>query len=87
MAEALYLKVVNRNGIVYQGRVGAVSSRNSKGTFDVVDRHTNFITLLNAPLTIHQPDGNILEVAAENGVMKVFKNRINVYLGIKSGLR
>ncbi len=87
MAEALYLKVINRNGIVYQGRVAAVSSRNQKGTFDVVDMHTNFITLLDAPLKILLPDGNALEVAAENGVMKVFNNKISVYLGIKSGLR
>jgi F0F1-type ATP synthase epsilon subunit len=87
MSEALYLRVMNRSGIVYQGRVGAVSSRNKKGTFDVVDMHTNFITLLDAPLRIIQPDGKVIQVAAENGVMRVLNNKVSVYLGIKSGLR
>ena len=84
--EPLFLRVVNRNGIVYQGSVGAVTSRNKKGQFDEVNQHTNFISLLNGPLKIHQPDGNVVEVAAENGIMKVLNNTISVYLGVKSGL-
>lgn len=85
--EPLYLQVMNRNGIVYQGRVGSVSSSNLQGAFDVIDLHTNFISLLNAPLIVHTPEGKVLQIPAENGVMKVFENKISVYLGIKTGLR
>jgi F0F1-type ATP synthase epsilon subunit len=79
----LNLVVKNREGVQYDGQVRAVTSYNTKGQFDVLPMHTNFITILKKKMVIHKADGSKQEIGVDNGVMKVLADKIEVYLGIK----
>lgn len=76
------LTVRSKEGIVYQGEIASMSSKNAKGKFDVLFLHANFITLIDDVLIIRETSGNKREIEARKGVIRVSKNQVNVYLGI-----
>lgn len=73
----------DRNGIVWQGQVRALSSYNIKGAFDVLPMHANFITLLKNRLVLHRTDGAKEEIQVDNGVMRAVENKVQVFVGVK----
>ena len=83
----LHLTIHAREGVVMDADVTSVSSGNDQGVFDVLSRHTNFISLLSLPLTIKMTDGSTQTFPAENAIMKVVENKVDVYVGIRTGLR
>ena len=74
--------VRDRNNLLFQGQVEAVSSLNDKGPFDVLPQHANFITLIKKFVTMHLPDKQEKRMELESGILKVRDNRVEVYLGI-----
>lgn len=80
----LNLFVRDREKIIFDGTIRALSSLNRKGKFDVLPRHANFISLVEQTLIVHLPNGQTQELQVKNGVLKVAQNRIEVYVGIKS---
>ena len=80
----LKVTVRNREQIVYEGTAYALSSKNAVGVFDVLPLHANFITLLNQTLLIHEVGGTKKELIAENGILRVVKNQIEIFLGVKN---
>lgn len=83
----LHLTIHAREGVLFDSDVVGVSSRNEAGPFDVLARHTNFISILNAPINITNLDGSVQTFPADNAIMKVVENQVDVYVGIKTGLR
>lgn len=69
MASLLDLVIRNKLGIIYNDKVEAVSSKNDKGIFDILPEHENFISV-------------IKEMKIENGILRAYKNRVNIYIGI-----
>lgn len=68
--------------IFFEGGAKSVSSYNELGEFDILPRHTNFITLISKNLTIIKPDNEKLSYQFERGVLEVSKNKINIFLGL-----
>lgn len=77
------LKVVSREGIIYEGEVNSISSNNEKGVFDVLAQHANFISLISKGLTIRDMDNNEKEIKFDNALLKVYRNNVEVYVGVE----
>jgi len=82
----LELLVRSREGVIFADVVDSVTSRNSKGVFDILPGHANFITLLNDILII-RPKGSKRDaqhrIKVSNGILRNLNNRIEVYIGVK----
>lgn len=77
------LKVVSREGVIYDGKASSITSNNEKGVFDVLAQHANFISLINKGLTIRDNDNNEKKIKFDNALLKVFKNNVEVYVGVE----
>lgn len=79
----IHLRVVTRGELVYEGDVISMSSANDKGKFDVLIRHANFITLIRDEIIIRDTGGEERVIKIGRGILKVFENEANAYLGVK----
>jgi F0F1-type ATP synthase epsilon subunit len=68
--------------VFYQGEALSVSSQNQLGKFDILPKHTNFITLIFDELSIVTSKGEKITYHFKRGVLEVTKNRVNIYLGL-----
>jgi len=82
MDKNISLSIINRQGILFSGKVKAVSSYNEKGLFDILSEHENFISLIYEKIVIHKNDNTKEEVKIDNGVLRVYENNVNIYIGI-----
>ena len=80
--QLLYITVSNPNGTQFQGHAQAVTSYNHTGVFDVLAYHTNFISIINNSLIIHQDPQKPVTIPVETGIMKVYENTVTVFIGI-----
>ncbi len=78
----IQLIVRQREKVLFEGEAKAFSSFNGNGEFDVLATHANFVSIINESYTIHKLDGNKDEVKIKEGIIRVRKNKISVYLGI-----
>ncbi len=74
---------MTRGGLFYEGEVQSLSSSNERGKFDVLPKHANFISLIKDYLIIRDKAGDERKINVEQGIIRVFKQKANVYLGIK----
>jgi F0F1-type ATP synthase epsilon subunit len=77
------LQVVSREGMLFEGEVNSITSYNEKGVFDVLAQHANFISLINKGITIRDLENNEKEIKFDNALLKVFKNNVEVYVGVE----
>ncbi len=68
--------------VFYQGKAKTISSQNQLGKFDVLPKHTNFISLVFENLTIVTPEEKKINYQFERGVLEVSENKVNIFLGI-----
>jgi F0F1-type ATP synthase epsilon subunit len=78
------LLVKSREGTLFDGVVASVSSYNKKGKFDVLPQHANFISLIKNKLIIRELGGAVRELPVTNGLMRVRKDNVEIYVGIES---
>ena len=84
MAEKIiHVTVRNRNHVLYDGEATGLSSHNSKGPFDILLNHANFISLANTVLYIHTINAKDVEIPLTNAVIKAKENIVEVYIGVK----
>ena len=79
----LDLLVRSRNKVIFNGLVKSVTSKNSKGEFDILGTHANFISLVQDKLVVIKEDGKQTEFSIGSGIMHVSSNKVQVYLGIR----
>ncbi len=79
----LFLTVRNREQVVLNEEVKSVTSYNDKGVFDVLPQHINFISLIHQFLSIRKLNGETVLIRADNGIMRVYQEKIDVFLGLK----
>lgn len=72
----------NKQGILFNDKVKTVSSYNDKGPFDILPEHENFISLIYEKIIIHKNNNQKEEVKIDKGVLRVYKNNVNIYVGI-----
>lgn len=82
MDNNITLSITNRQGVLFSGGVKTVSSYNEKGPFDIFSKHENFISLIYQKIVIHKLDNKTQEFKIDNGVLRVYKNDVNIYIGI-----
>ena len=80
----LNLTVRNRQGELFTGEVKAITSFNDKGVFDVLPEHENFISVIKKKVIIRKTKNEKQEIPLDNGVLKVYKNVVNIYLVSKT---
>ena len=68
--------------IGYRGPATAVSSENKVGAFDILPKHTNFITLIFDKMSILTPGKQKVEYTFKRGVLEVSNNLVRVFLGV-----
>lgn len=80
----LTVVIRNREKVLYSGQVAAVTSVNEKGVFDVLPQHENFITLIKEKVILHPTLKESKEIQIENGIVRVYKDKVYVYVNFKS---
>jgi len=79
-----HLKIISREGLVFEGDVDSITSYNNKGKFDVLSLHANFISLIQKGVTIKETkDAAEKQINFDNALMKVKQNLVEIYLGIE----
>lgn len=66
----------------FEGVAEAVSSQNKLGKFDILPKHTNFITLIFSNLTIYTFDKKKITYQFERGVLETSESKVNIFLGL-----
>ena len=78
----LHVKVWSPFKAFYDGTANSISGVNGTGTFDILPKHHNFITILNAcDLQLSTKDGT-LKIRIAGGVMHVRQNTVTVFLEV-----
>jgi F0F1-type ATP synthase epsilon subunit len=80
--EVLDLIIRDRENVLFEGPARALSSQSDKGVFDILPQHTNFISIVKEKVIIHKIDGSSQDIAVRYGIVKVYMNKVSVYLGI-----
>ena len=80
--QGLYLRVRNREQLVFDGPVKSVTSFNEKGEFDVLPQHANFISLVRRFLAFRDTANQKREIRLDSAIMRVIRGYVDVYLGI-----
>jgi F0F1-type ATP synthase epsilon subunit len=83
-ASILTVTVRNKDQVLYSGQAYAVSSINDKGPFDVLAEHESFISLIKDKVTIHTTPNEKQEIQIENGILRVYKDKVYVYVNFKA---
>ena len=81
---SLTLVIRNREKVLYSGNAYALSSVNDRGIFDILPSHENFISLIKEKVIIHKTQKDEEEIQIENGIVRVYKNNVYVYVNFKS---
>lgn len=80
----LHVTIQNPESTLFSGMATAISSVDAKGPFDVLGLHANFICMIKDSITIHDANGKVSKIPLEKGILKVFENQVEVFLGIEA---
>jgi len=86
MRETSILTVIirNKDQVLYSGQAFAITAVNDKGTFDVLAEHESFISLIKEKIIIRITPKEKREIQIENGIVKVYKDKVYIYVNFKS---
>lgn len=76
--------VRNRNTILFQDKVQAVTTYNDKGIFDILPEHINFISLIKNSVVIHKNKNDNQEIKIDNGVVRTYNNSVFFYVNFET---
>ncbi|OGZ43682.1 MAG: hypothetical protein A2719_01140 [Candidatus Ryanbacteria bacterium RIFCSPHIGHO2_01_FULL_45_22] len=80
--QTLTVIVRSRDAEYFNGKAVAVSSTNQKGPFDVLPKHTHFISLIQNSITIHKTDTSTQKIIFSNAILKVKDDMVEVYISM-----
>ena len=83
MKGKFHLLVRSRDGVVFRGDVNSITSFNEGGQFDVLERHANFISLIEKSLIIRDLTGKMRKIGVSSALMRVRDNFVEIYLGVE----
>ena len=86
MLETPILTVIirNKDKVLYSGQAFAISATNDKGPFDILAEHENFISTIKDKVIIRPTTKEKTEIQIENGLLRVYKDKVYVYVNFKS---
>ncbi len=80
----LTVVVRNRDKVLYSGQAAAITSINDKGVSSVLPQHEHFISLIKEKVIIHPTLKENKEIQIENGIARVSKDKVYIYVNVKS---
>ena len=80
--EVFHLKIVSKEGILFDDNVRSLTSYNDKGKFDILATHANFISIIYKSIIIIDSKGQKKELEIEKALLRNKNNRLEIYLGI-----
>lgn len=83
MVDLLSVMIRDRKGIVWEGEATAVTGRNIVGPFDILQQHSNFISIISKKLIIKTADKKTREFNIDSGILQVREGKVMIYLGVK----
>lgn len=78
--EKLALYIRDPLGLIFKGIVDSVTTTNSRGVFDLLGVHENFITIIKDKVIYRNEEGE-KEVPVTTGILKVEENIVHVFIG------
>lgn len=78
----MHIKVYAPFKVYFDGLAKSISAVNDTGPFDILTKHHNFMTLLNAGDIIVRSDKGEEKVAISHGIMHVKADRVVVFLDV-----
>ncbi len=77
------VKIYSPFKVYFNGPAKSISAENDTGPFDILPRHHNFMTLINAgEVTVVKKSGDQQKYRIARGVMHVKKNQVVVFLDV-----
>lgn len=83
-SDEMLVMIVNPEITVFSGKVRALTLTNELGSFDVIPYHETFISLVKEKITLYLADNTIKEMPVDNGIIRVYKNNVDIYLGLNT---
>ena len=74
----LQVKVITPQQTIFEGHTNAVTSVNSAGRFDILPRHSQFITIIQQYLILAPPANQTLKI--DSGVIYCHQNQVEIYI-------
>jgi F0F1-type ATP synthase epsilon subunit len=81
-SKIINISVISPEETLYNGQARALTCHNEDGDFDVLPLHTNFISLIDKYIIIHQLSGENKKITIEKALMKAIENNITILLNI-----
>jgi F0F1-type ATP synthase epsilon subunit len=83
-ATSLHVLIRNRDALVFEGDVKAISTSNERGPLDVLPEHENFISIITSGVDLTLMDEEKKSFALENtsGLLRVSDNTVSIFLGV-----
>lgn len=83
MDNLLQVKITSPQEVMYEGKARAVSSQNSKGRFDILPQHANFVSILeNQPIEIVKEDGQKVSFKLDQAIIHHANNIVSIFANI-----
>jgi len=80
----LTVVIRNKDKVLYNGQAYAVTSINDGGIFDILPQHESFISLIKEKVVVHPTQKENKEIQIENGILRVYKDKVYVYVNFKA---
>lgn len=79
----LSVKINSPDKVIWEGEASVVSSINSKGPFDILPLHANFITIVeNKPIKIKTIEDKLIDFTFPHAVLYIHGNKVLIYTNI-----
>lgn len=81
--EELAVYIRDPEKLVYKGIAKSVTTTNSKGVFDILGVHENFITIIKDKVIVRS-EAETKEFPFIQGILKVEENVVNIFIGTEN---
>lgn len=82
MNDNFHLKIVSKDGILYEDDIKSLTSFNQKGKFDILSFHANFISIIYKKIIIIDKNNIKKELDIEKALLRNKENNLEIYSGI-----
>lgn len=80
--KTMYVKIYAPFKVYFDGQAESVTAVNDTGTFDILPKHHNFMTLLNTGNVIVRSERGEEKIGITRGVMHVKADQVVVFLDV-----
>lgn len=80
----LHVRIISPHELLLDSQASSVSSKNSRGSFDILPQHANFLTVVeNQPIVVRIPNQKPLNYKFPIAIIMVAENKVNIYTYIQ----